>query len=69
MYGTPCNGVLFPQWHLREQIIYIDGNQENEACPYVGVGFINPGSLVDWLHQQRLGPADDVANDAQTPKR
>ena len=29
------------------------------------VGFINPGFLMDQLPKQRLGPTDNVANDAQ----
>ena len=29
------------------------------------VGFINPGSLMGLLPSKKLGPADDVADDAQ----
>ena len=42
---------------------------------YDGVGFINPGSLIDRLPSERLGPADNFANkratlgSAQVPKQ
>ena len=29
------------------------------------VGFINPGSIMDLLPSKKLGPTDDVVNDAQ----
>jgi hypothetical protein len=30
--------LVSSQWYLREQIIYMDGNQENKICPYNGNG-------------------------------